>query len=214
MTEYTPHALAMLTEFFSSDASETTARRSGFVKRASKITGKRFLALIPFGVWSDATTTLAQLAAKVTALVDHLAVSPEALYQRMHKSAHAFLQEMSCQVLATVHSLAKVCDDGLCTYVTKVYVCDSTGCELPASLQDLFPGAGGRAAKAGAKIQAVWDYTSRVCGHFTLTPWNIPDNKYVDMVVTCAQKGVLFLCELGYLKVQAFAHIAAAGAYL
>jgi len=52
-----------------------------------------------------------------------------------------------------------------------------------------------------------------VFGHFALTPWNIPDNKYVDTVVAFAQKGILFLWDLGYFKVQAFAHIAEAGAY-
>ena len=50
-------------------------------------------------------------------------------------------------------------------------------------------------------------------GHFALTPWNIPENKYVDTVVALAQKGILFLWDLGYCKVQAFAHIAEAGAY-
>jgi hypothetical protein len=52
-----------------------------------------------------------------------------------------------------------------------------------------------------------------VFGHFALTPWNIPDNKYVDTVVALAQKGILFLWDVGYFKVQAFAHIAEAGAY-
>ena len=54
MAEYTPNTLSMLTAFFSSEAIETTARHTGFVKRASKITGKLFLALITFGVWSEA----------------------------------------------------------------------------------------------------------------------------------------------------------------
>ncbi len=66
MTDYTPSALALLTEFFTSERIEQTARRTGFVKRTSKITGKLFLALVTFGLWSDAKTTLAQLAAKVT----------------------------------------------------------------------------------------------------------------------------------------------------
>src|SRR5262249_18706328 len=64
----THSTLSMLTDFFSSDDIEAAARRTGFVKRASKLTGKLFLALITFGAWSDATTTLAQLAAKVTHL--------------------------------------------------------------------------------------------------------------------------------------------------
>ena len=87
MTEYTPNALAMVTECFSADAIETTARRRGCVKRAAQSTGTRLLALSPFGVWSDATTTRAQWAAKVTALVDPLAVSPAAMYPRMHNHA-------------------------------------------------------------------------------------------------------------------------------
>lgn len=183
MTAYTPSALGMLTAFFSSEVIETTARRTGFVKRTSKITGTIFLVLVTFGGWSEAKTTLAPLAAKVTSWVDQLEVSPEAIDQRMNKKAPAFLQEMIRHALAKVPSIDKVCDDGLFTYFTKVYLSDSTGFELPDLLKDLFPGSGGSAAKAGAKIQAVWDYTSSVFGHCALTPWNIPDNKYVDTVV-------------------------------
>ena len=213
MTACTRSALAMLTDFFSSDDIEATARRTGFVKRASKMTGKLFLALVTFGSWSDAQTTLAQLAAKVTQVVEHVEVSPEAIHQRMHKRALVFLQDMIRQALAKVQALEKVCADGLFTAFTKVYLADSTGFGLPDSLSDLFPGSGGSATKAGAKIQAVWDYKSRVFGHFALTPWNIPDQKYVDTVVALAQQGVLFIFDLGYFKLKAFARIVEAGAY-
>ena len=64
MKDYSPNALSMLTEFFTSDTIEQTARRTGFVRRRSTITGKVFLALVTFGVWSNAKTTLSQLAAK------------------------------------------------------------------------------------------------------------------------------------------------------
>jgi hypothetical protein len=213
MAEYTPNTLSMFTAFFSSEAIETTARRTGFVKRASKITGKLFLALVTFGVWSEAKTTLAQLAAKVTQIEGQLEVSPEAIHQRMNKSALIFLQDMLQQALANIPTLEKACDDGLFACFSKVYIADSTGFGLPASLQDLFPGSGGSAAKAGAKIQAVWEYTNSVFGHFALTPWNIPDQKYIDTVIGLAQHGALFLFDLGYFKLQALARIAAAGAY-
>jgi hypothetical protein len=203
----------MLTDFFSSDDIEATARRTGFVKRASKMTGKLFLALVTFGSWSDAQTTLAPLAAKVTQVVEHVEVSPEAIHQRMNTRALVFLQDMIRQALAKVQVLEKVCADGLFTAFTKVYLADSTGFGLPDSLSDLFPGSGGSATKAGAKIQAVWDYKSSVFGHFALTPWNIPDQKYVDTVVALAQQGVLFIFDLGYFKLKAFARIVEAGAY-
>ena len=213
MTACTRSALAMLTDFFASDDIEATARRTGFVKRASKLTGKLFLALVTFGSWSDAHTTLAQLAAKVTQMVEHVEVSPEALHQRMNKHALVFLQDMIRQALTKVQALETVCADGLFTTFTKVYLADSTGFGLPDSLSELFPGSGGSATKAGAKIQAVWDYKSSVFGHFALTPWNIPDQKYVDTVVALAHKGVLFIFDLGYFKLKAFARIVEAGAY-
>ena len=213
MAEHVLSSLAMLTEFFTTEHIEAAARRTGFVKRAAKITGKIFLALVTFGVWNDADTTLAQLAAKVTQLDEQLEVSPEAMYQRMNKRALAFLQDLIGYALAKVPALEKVCDDGLFPAFTKVYLADSTGFELPNSLHALFPGSGGSAAKAGAKMQAVWDYKSRVFAHCALTPWNLPDQKYVDIVVALAQKGILFLFDLGYFKIKAFARIADAGAY-
>src|SRR5215475_8160162 len=82
MTTGTRSAISMLTDFFASDAIEAAARRTGFVKRTSKLTGKLFLALVTFGAWSDATTTLAQLAAKVTQLDEQVEVSSEAIHQR------------------------------------------------------------------------------------------------------------------------------------
>jgi hypothetical protein len=147
------------------------------------MTGKIFLALVTFGVWSDATTTLAPWAAKVTPLGEQFEGSPEALHQRMHNRALVFLQERIRQALTKVQALEQVCDDGLFTYFTKVSFIDSTGFGLPDILKDLFPGSGGSATKAGAKMQAVWDYTSSGFGHFALTPWNMPDNQYVDTVV-------------------------------
>src|SRR5256884_706937 len=212
MTPGTHSALSMLTDFFSSDDIEAAARCTGFVKRASKLTGKLFLALVPFGAWSDATTTLAKLAAKVTQLDEQVEVSPEAFPRRRNGRALAFLQDMLRQALAKVQAVEKVCDDGLFTDFTKVYLAESTGFALPDSLHDLFPGSGGSAATAGAKIQAVWDYKSSGFGHFALTPWNIPDQMYVDTVVALAQKGILFLFDLGYFKIKALARLATAGA--
>ena len=213
MSACTRSAVSMLTDFFASDDIEATARRTGFVKRTSKITGKLFLALVTFGAWSEAKTTLAQLAAKITQLDKRVEVAPEAIHQRMNKKAIAFLQDMIRQALATVQSLEHVCDDGLFTCFTKVYLADSTGFALPDSLHALFPGSGGSATRAGAKIQAVWDYKTSVFAHFALTPWNIPDQKYIDTVVALAHTAALFLFDLGYFKLHAFARLADAGSY-
>ena len=40
MKDYSPNAVSMLTELFTSETIEQTARRTRFVRRRSKITGK------------------------------------------------------------------------------------------------------------------------------------------------------------------------------
>ena len=213
MPACTRRAIAMRTDFVAADDIEATARRTGVVQRTAKITGKLVLALVTFGTWSAGKTTFAQLAAKGTQLRQPVEVSPEAIHQRMNKKAMAFLQDMLRQVLANLQSLTPVCDDGLCSALTNVYLADSTGVALPDDLQKTFPGAGGRAATAGAKLQAVWDYTSSLVDPFALTPGNIPDQRYVDTVVTWAQHGRRLIFDGGYCKVTAFARLARAGAY-
>lgn len=59
MTQHTTDSLTMFTEFFSSDTIEQTARMTGFVQRASKMTGTIFLAVVTFGLWRNANTTFA-----------------------------------------------------------------------------------------------------------------------------------------------------------
>lgn len=205
--------LTKLTEFFATAHIEASARRTGFVQRASKITGKVFLALVTLGQWSVPKTSLAQLAAKAAQLADPVEVSPEALHQRMNPRALAFLRELIQTAFAKFHTPDTVCDAALFTPFPQVYIADSTGFTLPASLREAFPGTGGSASPAGAKLQLVWDYKSSTFAHFALGPGNLPDSKYVDIVVSLAGKGALVLFDLGYFKLAAFAAIAAAQAY-
>ena len=202
-----------LTEFFSSDQIEASARRTKFVQRASKITGKLFLALVTFGRWSTAKTPVPQLAAKAAQLDTPVAITPEALQQRMTARAVAFLQDLLQTAFAQLHTGDTVCEEGIFAPFSRVHIADSTGFGLPESLAKEFPGAGGSGSKAGAKIQLVWEYKSHTFAHFALIPWNVPDSKYVDTVVEFARAGALFLFDLGYFKLAAFATIVAAQAY-
>jgi Transposase DDE domain len=202
-----------LTEFFSADQIEASARRTKFVQRASKITGKLFLALVTFGRWSAPTTTLAQLAAKAAQVEQPVEITPEALQQRMNERAVAFLQDLIQTAFTRLHPEDTEGDETLFAAFGRVHIADSTGFGLPESLHAQFPGAGGSGSKAGAKIQLVWEYKSHTFDHFALVPWNVPDNTYVDTVVELARPHSLFVFDLGYFKLAAFAKIAAAQAY-
>lgn len=201
-----------LTEFFATAQVEACARRTGFVRRTSKITGKVLLALVTLGAWSTRTTSLGQLAAKAAQLPTPVDISPEALHQRMTRRAVAFLQALLQKAFAQLHTGATVCDPELFAPFTAVQIADSTGFALPSALKDLFPGHGGGASVAGAKIQLVWDSLSQSFAHLALVAGTMPDNKYIETVVRLAQRGALFLFDLGYFKVQALAQIAAAEA--
>jgi DDE family transposase len=202
-----------LTEFFATDQIEASARRTKFVQRASKITGKLFLALITFGRWGAAKTTVPQLAAKAAQLDVPVTITPEALQQRMTVRAVAFLQELLQTAFIKLHTGNTICEEGIFAPFPRVHIADSTGFGLPESRKQEFPGAGGSGSKAGAKLQLVWEYKSHTFDHFALIPWNVPDGKYVDTVVDLAQAHSLFLFDLGYFKLRAFATIAAARAY-
>ena len=159
-----------LTEFFAADQIEASARRTQFVQRASKITGKLFLALVTFGRWSTPKTTVAQLAAKAAQLDRPVEFTPAALQQRMTARAVAFLREVLQTAFANLHAVGTVCEAGLFAAFGRVHIVDSTGFGLPESLKGDFPGAGGSGSKAGAKIQLVWDYKSQTFEHFALIP--------------------------------------------
>src|SRR5499426_4864590 len=100
-------------EFFSTEHIEASARRTKFVQRASKITGKLFLALVTFGRWGTAKTTVAQLAAKAAQLDGPVEITPEALQQRMTARAVAFLRDLLQTAFVKLHTEERGCEDGL-----------------------------------------------------------------------------------------------------
>ena len=110
----------MCTDFFPSDAIEVPARRPGFGTRASKMTGKIFLALVTCGVWREAATTRAPLAAQGTPWGAQRTGSPDARPQSRHTRALGLLPDMIRPALPTGHSLAPVWDDSLFPSFPKV----------------------------------------------------------------------------------------------
>ena len=203
---------AKLTEFFATDPIEASARRTKFVQRASKITGKLFVALVTWGRWSAPKTSLAQLAAKAGQVEHPVDLTPEALPQRMNERAVAFLQDRRQTSFTNLPTANTGCDETLFAPFARVHRADSTGLGLPESLKRQFPGAGGSGSKAGAKLHLVGEYKRHTFEHLALVPWNVPANKYVDTVGACARPHSVLGVDLGSFQLTAFAQIAAAQA--
>jgi hypothetical protein len=177
MAEPSSSARAMLTAFCSAEHSEAAARRTGVVQRTSKLTGRLLLALVTCGVWGDAKTTRAPVAAKVAPLRQPGAVSPEALDQRLNHRALAFLPDVLRTTWAKIPAGHQGCDERLLAPFARGHMADSTGFERPDRRNAMFPGAGGSAAPAGAKIHLVWDDHQRVVTHVARMPWNVPEQQ-------------------------------------
>jgi hypothetical protein len=154
--------VAKLTEFFSTDQIEASARRTKVVQRASKITGKLFRALATFGRWRTPKTSLAQLAAKAARSEQPVAVTPEALQQRKNEWAVAFLRDLLQTAFTKLHTGNPGCDEALFAPFTRVQIADSTGFGLPESSKRSFLGRVGVAAKQKRRFN--W------CGSTRVTP--------------------------------------------
>src|SRR4029453_11154022 len=105
------------------------------------------------------------------------------MHQRRHQQALACLPAMLRQDLAKVQAREPGCAEGLLTALTHGYRADSPGVGLPETLPQTVPGSGGRAARAGANMQAGWDDQTSLLGHVALTPGHIPDQRARDTVV-------------------------------
>src|SRR5262245_64999853 len=95
----------------------------------------------------------------------------------------AFRQDMRRQALATAHPRAHRGEAGRVTVLPDVVSAGSTGLARPEAPHQPCPGSAGRAANAGATLQAGWDSQSRGLGHVALPPWHSPDQRSVDTVV-------------------------------
>jgi hypothetical protein len=141
-----------VTEFFSSEQIEASARRPKFVQRTSKMTGKLLLALSTFGRWGTAKTTVPRLAAKAAQLDEPVDITPEALQQRRTARAGAFWPDFLQTALAKLHPGDLIGEEGIVAPVSGVPSAARTGVGLPESLAKEFPGAGGSGSNASAKI--------------------------------------------------------------
>jgi hypothetical protein len=169
-----------VTEFFSSEQIEASARRPKFVQRTSKMTGKLLLALSTFGRWETAKTTVPQLAAKAAQLDEPVDITPEALQQRRTARAGAFWPDFLQTALAKLHPGDPIGEEGIVAPVSGVPSAARPGVGLPESLAKEFPGAGGSGSNAGAKIHLGWEDKSQTFAPFALIPWNIPASKEVE----------------------------------
>lgn len=195
--------------FFSDRTAEELARQTGFVRRSSPIHGFNFLMAFTTGMLNTPGGTLAQLAAFLSS-TGQTHISPQALDERLGPAAVDFMRACFHAALDLERQARAFEHLGLLAGFDHVYLVDSTGFNLHASLAHLFKGSGGSGSAATVRLQVALDYvTGRLyvnVGDLRLgdapSLFSMVSNEQIDLAGRC-----LILSDLGYFKLDTLERI-------
>ena len=191
---------------------ERAARATGFVRRASKLTGARFVQTLVFGWLAQPEARLTQLAQ--TAATLGVPISPQALDERFGEASAACLREVVEAAVRVVVAADPVALPILRRF-TQVAVQDCTTIALPDALAAVWPGCGGGPAGEGTaalKLSVRLDLASgRLLGPY------LEAGRTNDRATTAAREplppGALRLADLGFFSLEELAAQGTRGGY-
>jgi hypothetical protein len=189
---------------------DKAGRMSGFVQRASKLSGSIFTQTLVFGSLANPQPTLEQFTQTTAALGVELA--PQSLDERFSREAASCLEQV---LAASVRQLiaAEPVAIPLLARFEGVYLQDSTTIVLPESLAEVWRGCGGSqaAGNAALKLQLSLDLlTGRLLGP------QLQDGRESDRNATLElplPPGSLRIGDLGFFDLDAFAAMARRNVY-
>lgn len=191
------------------------ACETGFLRRrARKLTPLLFVQATVLLV-SQTTVSLRRWAVLV-GLLGQLALSKQALWERLTPRAVAFLRAVLAHVLASRLQLtAPAAPPPALACFRRALVQDSTTTALAAHLAAAFPGARNQrgATHGQLKIQTVYDLRAQRFVSFQLSGFTRNDQAAAHDIVALVQRDDLVLRDLGYFVLATLAQIHEAGAY-
>jgi len=133
-----------------------------------------------------------------------LEITKQGLDERFNEKSVDFLKSCVSQLLRN-HFTQNTTISGF-TQFSRVRIKDSTKFQLPENMKQTYPGTGGSASDAAAKIQYEFDLKNGDIIDFEITAGNINDfadaNQKEDDII----KGDLLLRDLGYISVDSVKH--------
>ena len=177
-------------------AAEAAGRATGFVQRASPLTGATFTQTLVFGFLATPDPALEELAQ--TAATVGVPVSPQALDQRFTPAAAACLECVLSQAITRVVAAAPVAVP-LLERFTAVYLQDSSTIVLPDALAPVWQGCGGSTSEhtaAALKLQVRLELRTGQLSGPQLQDGRASDHE--PALPTVLPAGALRLADLGY----------------
>ncbi len=189
--------------------SETLARTTQFVQRRSPLTGLMFVQALVIGFLKDPQASLSQLAQECARL--GFSISPQGLHERIQQGSVDFLKVLVEHALQQLKSQIAL-PITLLHQFTQILVVDSTFQTLPDSLEEPYPGSGGKAARACLKVQLVYDFLSGNLSQLAIQAGRAADQGYTQYLETVTASSLVLL-DLGYFRLASLDEIAQKGAF-
>lgn len=194
---------------FSEEAINKVARKTGFVKRARKLTASSFLNTLMFSVCNQQLTSLPDITSDLSANFD-VDISKEALHKKFTSEAVAFLKEMvSIHIKRQFDSIA-----GKNVPFPSIKTKDSSKYSLPDVYEGAYPGFGNFSKKNGLmNIQYEYDLVKGTWLSVELTNVTRNDQKDSKETLDSITKGDLHIRDLGYITPSYLERVIDRGAF-
>lgn len=200
------------------------ARETGFIKRcSSRLKGDEFVQLLIVESVDGEKNTLRGAIDTLRQIKSTALMTTQALCQRINTKAAAELIEsvftISLQVVMDQINKVIVSENSLelLKSFSKVYVQDSSECQLDEALKNEYKGSGGGSGNgigdASVKIDLIYEYKAKILSYFKVTDRREPDTSLGEKIVEIIKKGDLVIRDLGYSSINVFKQIHEIGAY-
>lgn len=194
-------------QFFEKTAPQK-ACETGFVKHQSPLNGRLFLLTLVVTALMQGQLDLPQLAVIAHRIEAAVSVTGQAFKARYTKVAVTWLQAMLVEALRLSVPPAAADLVPLLQAFSAVKLLDSSVVPLPAPLKKEFPGCGGVGAGAALKLYLVLDWLTGQYETMQIESGRKADQNMGERFLTSAQKGALWLFDLGFFKVAFLAALA------
>lgn len=203
-----------MTECFSQQAIENTARLTKFLTRESKITPLAFLVSIAYGLFGDGGKSLNLLASNMYNWFG-IKITAQALSKRLKKTStvNFFKRIFKMFLEFQLQHASKNQYGELLKVFAAVKLEDSTGFELNECLENDYKGHGGAGSKSGMKLNTCYDITKNTISHIDIASGTTSDQKFSKNIENTTKKGELLIRDLGYFDLTAIVKMIAKGVY-
>jgi hypothetical protein len=191
----------VLRKYLSPTELEQLAKATEFVRRTSKYRGQDLGTLCVWLSHNLASTSLTQLCSELEAATG-INMSAEELNQRLNEHAVTFLQQLFARLLKAELGSSSSIPSNYRDHFLRIRILDSTTFQVPDSLTEHYPEAGGCGHTAGVKIQLEYDLHSGRFLNLDVGAGKKNDKTFGTTCLSTLRPGDLCIRDLGYFSLE------------